>query len=105
MFNHRLKLKLLDFEKIEADSGYSGDNVATPGQGQTKKDRRQKSQVRGRHENINGRLKFFHALKHKFRHNHLTQHKSVFTACAVLSEISFDHGEDLYQLDFQVNYD
>lgn len=105
MFEHRLKLKLFDFEKIEADSGYGGNHIATPGQAKTSKARKQKSQIRGRHENVNGRLKFFQALKQTFRHNHLTQHKSVFMACAVLTEISFDHGEDLYKLDFDVNYD
>ena len=60
IFDTFLAQKLIPGEGVEADSGYRGrDQIFTPGIAKTRAERKQKSQVRGRHENVNSRLKVF----------------------------------------------
>ena len=90
---------------MEADSGYTGrSQIFTPGVGKTHMVRKQKSQVRGRHENVNGRLKVFGAMK-RWDHPDPAKH-GVFARCvAVVVQLSFTLGEKLYEVPYEANYD
>ena len=64
IFDLFLSDKLLPGEGVEADSGYSGrEQIFVPGVAKTSAERLQKSQIRGRHENMNGHLKIFGVMK------------------------------------------
>ena len=65
IFDAFLAERLLPGEGVEADGGYSGRaQIFLPGTAKNSIHRKQKSQVRGRHENMNGCLKIFGVMKH-----------------------------------------
>jgi hypothetical protein len=100
IFRRDLKGRLAPGEKVEADAGYRGDDsIRTPNDVANMVDRRAKSVARARHETINHRFKKFYALGGVFRH-HRRMHKPVFSAVAVITQLSIDHGER----PFHVNY-
>ena len=71
--------------------------------------RKEKSVVRGRHENINSRLKNFDVLNIPFRHMNprkkvLMKHGKCFFAVAVLTQLKFESGEVLYGVSHGVGY-
>lgn len=104
-FDVMLSAKLFTGEKVEADSGYTGrDQIVTPKVAPSRYHQKQKSQVRGRHENVNGRIKRFKAVSSKFRNN-LEKHGDVFRAVAVIVQLSFDHGLRLYDVEYDATYD
>lgn len=105
IFDSYLSNELIPGEAVEADSGYTGrPQIFTPGVGKTHKERKQKSQVRGRHENVNGRLKVFGVMK-KWNHPDPAKH-GVFARCvAVIVQLSFTLGEGLYEVPYEANYD
>jgi hypothetical protein len=105
IFDSFLSKELLPGEGVEADSGYSGrSQIFTPGVAKTHLERKQKSQVRGRHENVNGRLKVFGVMKRW--DNPDTARHGVFARCvAVIVQLSFTLGERLYDVPYQANYD
>jgi hypothetical protein len=95
-----LKGRLAPGEKVEADAGYCGeDRIRTPNDVANMVDRRAKSVARARHETINHRLKKCYELGGVCRHNR-RMHKPVFSAFAVITQLSIDHGEP----PFHVNY-
>ena len=72
--------KLLPGEGVEADSGYQGrSQIFLPGVAKNQFHRKQKSQVQGRHENMNGRLKVFGVMK-QWENSDTAKH-SVFAWC------------------------
>ena len=92
IFDIGLAKWLLPNELVEADNGYKGrDNVMIPGAGVDSEQRIAKSKARGRHESVNGRLKFFKGIADKFRHGDHDQHRTMFVAAAVIAQIGFDH--------------
>ena len=106
-----MKHPLYDEEGVEVDAGYRGDDkFMTPSMGSDSKGRKNKSIIRGRHENVNSRLKIFNVLTTYFRHmkpNNLfqTKHKMCFNAVAVITQIKFDiGGERLYDVEYDENY-
>lgn len=105
IFDLFLAKELLPWEGVEADSGYTGrSQIFTPGVGKTRKDLKQKSQIRGRHENVNGRLKVFGVMKRW--NNPDTAKHNVFARCvAIIVQISFSLGEKLYDVEYEVNYE
>ena len=105
IFDTFLAKKLFPGEGVEADSGYMGrGQIFTPGVARSRKDRKEKSQVRGRHENVNGRLKVFGVMKRW--DNHDTGKHSVFARCvAVIVQLSFTLGEKMYDVPYEANYD
>ena len=54
--------------------------------------------VRNRHETVNRRFKQFQVLKQMFRHD-IVLHQSVFIAVAVLTQISIENGDELFEID------
>jgi hypothetical protein len=112
IFNNGLSNEIADNEVVEADRGYSGCAKAkTPNQGFTRVERQQKSKARGRHEAINGRLKHFGVLTTHFRHmapnlvHMMEKHGLCFTAIAVISQLKFEHGDQVFDVEYNVNYD
>ena len=99
-----MKDALCDDECVEVDQGYRGDDkLKNPNILQSRKDRIQKSTVRLRHENVNGRLKQFSVLDQVFRHP-LCQHEPAFEAVAVITQLGFELHDHLYSVDYNPTY-
>jgi hypothetical protein len=105
IFDMCLSAKLVPGEGVEADSGYNGrPQIFTPGVAKTSKERKQKSQVRGRQENVNARLKVFGVMQ-RWNNPDPAKH-AVFAKCvAVIVQLSFTLGEGLYDVPYEANYD
>ena len=58
-----------------------------------------KKEIMARHETLNGRLKSFSCLQHRFRHD-LHLHRLHFNAVVNLTQMMIEHGEPLYSVDF-----
>ena len=54
--------------------------------------------VRARHEMLNGRLKK-EILSQVFRH-HIMMHGDVFRACAVVTQLTIENGEPLFEVEY-----
>ena len=93
MFRDSLVLMLEPGEKVEADRGYRGepDAVEDPDyfEPNTPEMKAMKTNVRARHEAINGRIKNWGAMRLAWRHNH-GFHGVAFRAIIMLINISFD---------------
>ena len=55
--------------------------------------------ARARHETLNGRLKNWGILSQVFRHDILC-HGEVFRACAVVTQLTIDDGEPLFEVEY-----
>ena len=58
---------------------------------------RDRSEIRARHETVNGRMKNFLALKCVFRHDR-SKHTLVFRAAAVIVQLTLKHEKPLFKL-------
>jgi hypothetical protein len=103
IFRHGLANYLDVGERVEADKGYKGDD---PALAKTKDSlwcdplfTDMQAEVRARHETVNKRLKQFGILKQEYRHN-LEDHGSVFRAIAVITQLSLELGEPLYEVEY-----
>ena len=105
IFDTFLSKKLIEGEGVEADSGYTGrSQIFTPGVAKTSVARKQKSQVRGRHENVNQRLKVFGVMKY-WNNPDIGKH-GLFARCvAIIVQLSFVLDENLYDVPYDANYD
>lgn len=92
-------------EGVEADSGYTGQvQIFTPGVAKTSVVRKQKLQICGCHENVNGCLKFFGVMKRW--DNPDTGKHGLFARCvAIIVQLSFTLGEKMYNVPYTANYD
>ena len=100
IFRLKLKQKLGCREKVMADSGYKGEaKVSRPDDAAIGHDNRvAASQLRGRHEGINGKLKRWGILRQLFRHNR-NKHHIVFKACITLTQLLIDYGERSFKVE------
>merc|ERR1711897_51428 len=99
------KEALCDEECAEADNGYQGDEkIKTPTVAENRTQRKQKSVVRGRHENVNSYLKKFSVLDSVFRHN-VEMHESCFNSVAVLTQLRFELVNPMYEVEYDIPYD
>ena len=103
IFRRGLAHWLDKFERVEADEGYIGEaplKVKCPGcpSNPTEHQSLQK-RVQGRHESMNGRLKNWEILKSMYRHD-IMEHGNVFRAIAVVTQISIDEGEHLFEVEY-----
>jgi hypothetical protein len=92
-------------ERVEADDGYRGEDPAharTPGgfTNDTEHDDLQQ-RVRSRHETVNKRFKQWGCLYQRFRHSDLTKHSAAFRAVAVITQLSIEHGEPLFSVEYK----
>jgi hypothetical protein len=101
IFCMHLRQKFLPGEKCIADRGYRGepDFVTTRNDCETRSKRRLLNRIRGRHENVNARLKNWNCVKDRFRHD-LSKHGMVFKAVAVLTQLSLKTDEPLFPVFF-----
>jgi len=87
-------------ERVEADDGYAAGDpewVKTRS-GILHIDKGMRNNVRARQEVVNKRLKQWNVLCHVFRHN-ISHHGDAFRAVAVITQLSFDYGERLFQIE------
>jgi len=104
IFDSGLSFELLPWELVEADNGYRGRvQIMTPGAGPTRLARRQKSQARARQENVNRRLKVFKIME-RFESTDIEKHAKIARAVAVIVQLSFENGERLYPVNYDVKY-
>ena len=102
IFRHTLIHHLDPLEQVVADDRYVGEALGkvkcpcTPID--SPDDRTMQSNVRSRHETLNGRFKFWEILKQPFRHDIITQHGAVFWAIAVIIQIAIDEGAKLFSV-------
>ena len=105
IFKSRISKLMGENELAECDSGYRGlEKATTPRVASFSADRKQKSQVRGRHENFNGKFKNFQCLYGKYRNHGPTIHCKLFTCITILTQIGQEHGEKLYDVNYNVEY-
>ena len=55
--------------------------------------------VRAHHEMLNGQLKNWGILSQVFRH-HIMMHVDVFRACAVVTQLTVENGEPLFEVEY-----
>ena len=55
--------------------------------------------VRARHEMLNGQLKTWGVLSQVF-HHHITMHGDVFRVCAVITQLTIENGEPLFEVEY-----
>lgn len=111
IFQEGLKELLYEDENVEVDHGYRGDDkFMIPSMAADSKGRKNKSIVRGRHENINGRLKIYNVLTTYFCHmkpknSYMEKHRMCFNAVAVITQLKLEFGgERLYDVEYNENY-
>jgi len=100
-FRDCLAMWLPPGECVETDKGYRAsfpERVQCPPfEGP---DRREMTQrVRNRHETVNRRMKRWNILKAAYRHN-LYDHQAVFGAVACMTQLAFENGEPLFQVEY-----
>jgi hypothetical protein len=113
IFEGALEGMLCEDEGVECDAFYKGNPRFKSPQVyvQGTNDGKQKSIVRGRHENINGRLKIFQVLNVPFRHakpreKMMEKHGNCFNAIAVITQLKLSiGGDELYDVEYDVSYD
>lgn len=102
IFKSLLVHMLDENERVEADDGYRGSapqHVKCPSNLATSNEQRELARrVMSRHETVNRRFKQFQILKQVFRHD-IRLHQVVFTAIAVLTQISIENGDELFEID------
>ncbi len=62
--------------------------------------RAMQGRVRAHHEMLNGWLKNWGILSQVFRH-HITMHGNVFRACAVVTQLTVENGEPLFEVEYE----
>ena len=101
-FNKVLRNFLEPGEWVEADEGYRGhlDNIKCPGNDANPAENRgMQGRARARRETLNGRLKNWGILSQVFRH-HIMTHGDVFWACALVTQLTIENGEPLFQVEY-----
>ena len=105
IFKQHLAKHLGENERAEMDNGYSNtEKAVVPAAGETFLHKKGKSQARGRQEIHNGRFKCFHSLQETFREPDPETHCLVFNAVAILTQLSKDHGEQLFEVNVAGKY-
>ena len=95
---------LEDYERVEADSGYSKHDpefVKSPEGNyvRSRESARLSNRARARQEGINKKVKQWYCMKGKYRHN-LLDHSKLFYAVIVLTQLAIDEGERLFPITY-----
>lgn len=103
IFDNELSHYLSPGERVEADKGYRHrypQKVKTHNPNERLGKKWMRKEVLARHEHVNGRFKKFAILRERFRHTSdlMGQHGMAFRAVAVITQLSFSHGEPLYSV-------
>jgi hypothetical protein len=102
IFWMHMKPALSPGERVEADKGYPDDSTKTRAFGNEPAKNYVRKVVAARHEHVNGRFKAWNILKSEFRHMKycMAKHGQAFHAVAVITQISIENGEPLFQIDY-----
>jgi hypothetical protein len=103
IFNKVLRNFLELGERVEADEGYRShpNKIKCPGNDANPAENRgMQGRVRARHETLSGRLKTWGILSQVFRH-HIMMHGGVFRACAVVTQLTIQDGEPLFEVEYK----
>ena len=95
IFRQDMKDALDVGEYVIADGTYADEKCLQPPRS-THSAYSQLSQIRARHENVNGRLKIFNVLNLKFRHG-LHRHRNCFMAVVNITSLSLE-SEPLFHI-------
>ena len=91
-------------EMAVADRGYPGEDehIKTPllYHFLSREEMAMAGTARARHENVNGRFKFFKVLVKPFRHS-LAKHSACFRAVAVITQLSINHGSPMFEVEYR----
>lgn len=91
-------------ERMEGDDGFIGESpkyVKCPKSFVNEQAREEmERKVLSRHEHVNKRLKQWGCLRHPFRHHNFDKHAIAFRACAVLTQLSLELGEPLWEVEY-----
>ena len=91
------------YERVEADNGYVGEaplRVICPKCVTCPKERKaMMNVVTNRQETVNKRLKQWNILKKNYTHD-IVDHRDVFAAIVVLTQLSIENGEPLFQVEY-----
>jgi hypothetical protein len=103
IFRDSLLHHLEPCERVVADKGYVGEAprfVKCPNSKALRKEHRRMTRaVSARHETINARFKFWGILKQVYRHD-IHRHGDVVGALGVIVQLSVEHGERLYTVEY-----
>ena len=103
IFRDSLMSHLGPNERVEADDGYIGEaprHVKCPKSFVNPDENRQMQQrARARHETVNKRFKQWGCLTQTYRHD-LLKHADVFRAIAVITQLSIEQGEPLFDVQY-----
>jgi hypothetical protein len=102
IFNKVLRNFLEPGEWVETHEGYRGhpDKIKCPGNDVNPAENwAMQGRVRARHEMLNGQLKTWGILSQVFRHR-ITMHGDVFCACAVVTQLTIENGELLFEVEY-----
>jgi hypothetical protein len=106
IFRSALLSHLDEHERVEADDGYVGESpryVKCPNSFTNPMETRKMQQnVRSRQETVNARLKDWGCLGQHFRHD-LVKHSNCFRSVAVITQLSIDAGEKLFEVVYSDN--
>ena len=104
IFRNALLSSLEPNERVEADDGYTGEapeHVKCPkSMGNLEETEFMQQRVRNCQETVNKRMKNWGALKQVWRHR-FNRHGSVFRAIAVITQMSIENGEPLFQYGYR----
>jgi hypothetical protein len=104
VFRDSLMSHLAPNERVEADDGYVGEHpqhVKCP-KGFTNPEETEfmQTRVRSRQETVNRRFKAWQVLKQVYRHA-IERHGDVFRAVAVITQLTINSGEQLFQCGYK----
>ena len=91
IFNLKMRQHLQQHEKVLCDAGYSGSHV-TNGSLYGDTDDKLASNLRAYHERLNGKIKSFGSMTHRWRHQ-LEKHQVCFFAVAHIVQIAIEDSE------------
>ena len=97
IYKRDLKQKLLTSEIVLADKGYPDRTVNLPNVLDSHEVRKWNKWVGKRHETVNMHCKKWCVLKQVYQ-NSLENHKSIFRAIIVFTQLSIESGEPLFTL-------
>ena len=103
IFKDAIVDELEEGERVETDMGYKASApkyVKCPGTIWSDKEKmKMQTRVCARQETVNKRMKNWNILKAPYRHD-IVDHQIVFVAIAVLTQLSFENGEPLFEVEY-----
>jgi hypothetical protein len=103
IFNKVLRHFLDLGEQVKANEGYVGcpNKIKCPQSvGNQEEKQAMQGRMRARHKMLNGRLKKGGILSQVYHHD-IMRHGNVFRACAVVTQLTIENGEPLFEVEYK----